>query len=82
MAKARKGEAIVAIELGSFRELAFDELRAFEREYRTRLKAYLESQLRDLDGRGAAIESESGRAAGAGSFVTSSNSARVDNGRS
>jgi DivIVA domain-containing protein len=28
-------------------------LRAFEREYRTRLKAYLESQLRDLDGRGA-----------------------------
>lgn len=28
-------------------------LRAFEREYRTRLKAYLESQLRELDGRGA-----------------------------
>ena len=28
-------------------------LRAFEREYRTRLKAYLESQLRDLEGRGA-----------------------------
>lgn len=27
-------------------------LRAFEREYRTRLKAYLESQLRDLEGRG------------------------------
>ena len=27
-------------------------LRAFEREYRTRLKAYLEAQLRDLDGRG------------------------------
>lgn len=26
-------------------------LRAFEREYRTRLKAYLETQLRDLDGR-------------------------------
>jgi DivIVA domain-containing protein len=32
-------------------------LRAFEREYRTRLKAYLESQLRDLDGRGAPAES-------------------------
>ena len=31
-------------------------LRAFEREYRTRLKAYLESQLRDLDGRGAPAE--------------------------
>ncbi|MDP9239825.1 MAG: DivIVA domain-containing protein [Actinomycetota bacterium] len=52
-----------------------EELKAFEREYRTRLKAYLESQLRDLDGRGAAIESDSGRAAGASSFVTSANSA-------
>jgi DivIVA domain-containing protein len=32
-------------------------LRAFEREYRTRLKAYLESQLRDLEGRqGAPVE--------------------------
>jgi DivIVA domain-containing protein len=31
-------------------------LRAFEREYRTRLKAYLESQLRDLDGRGVPAE--------------------------
>ena len=30
-------------------------LRAFEREYRTRLKAYLEAQLRDLDGRGGAV---------------------------
>jgi DivIVA domain-containing protein len=29
-----------------------DELRAFEREYRTRLRGYLESQLRDLDARG------------------------------
>lgn len=29
-------------------------LRTFEREYRTRLKSYLESQLRDLDGRGSA----------------------------
>ncbi|MEP6853439.1 MAG: DivIVA domain-containing protein [bacterium] len=52
-----------------------EELKAFEREYRTRLKAYLESQLRDLDGRGAAIESDSGRAAGTNSFVNSTNSA-------
>ncbi len=52
-----------------------EELKAFEREYRTRLKAYLESQLRDLDGRGAAIESDSGRAAGGSPFVTSGNSA-------
>jgi DivIVA domain-containing protein len=33
-------------------EQHIDGLRAFEREYRTRLKAYLESQLHDLDGRG------------------------------
>jgi len=32
-------------------EARIDELRAFEREYRTRLKAYLETQLRDLDNR-------------------------------
>lgn len=46
-----------------------EELKAFEREYRTRLKAYLESQLRDLDGRGATLESESGRAAGSSTFA-------------
>jgi DivIVA domain-containing protein len=33
-------------------ETHIEELRAFEREYRTRLKAYLETQLRDLTGRG------------------------------
>ena len=32
-------------------EARVEDLRAFEREYRTRLKAYLETQLRDLDGR-------------------------------
>ena len=35
-----------------------EELKQFEREYRTRLKAYLESQLRDLDSRGQGIETE------------------------
>lgn len=35
-----------------------EELKAFEREYRTRLKAYLESQLRDLEGRSQGIEAE------------------------
>jgi DivIVA domain-containing protein len=35
-----------------------EELKQFEREYRTRLKAYLESQLRDLDGRAQGIEAE------------------------
>ncbi|MFY1637533.1 DivIVA domain-containing protein [Solwaraspora sp. WMMB335] len=38
-----------------------EELKQFEREYRTRLKAYLESQLRDLDGRGQGLEAEMGR---------------------
>ena len=41
-----------------------EELKQFEREYRTRLKAYLESQLRDLDGRGQGIETELGRTDG------------------
>jgi DivIVA domain-containing protein len=34
-------------------EVQIEDLRAFEREYRTRLKAYLESQLSDLSTRGA-----------------------------
>jgi len=48
-----------------------EELKQFEREYRTRLKAYLESQLRDLEGRGQGLEAEiarsdNGRAVAAG----------------
>jgi DivIVA domain-containing protein len=39
-----------------------EELKQFEREYRTRLKAYLESQLRDLEGRGQGLEAEMTRA--------------------
>lgn len=35
-----------------------EELKQFEREYRTRLKAYLESQLRDLEGRAQGLETE------------------------
>jgi DivIVA domain-containing protein len=35
-------------------ERRLEELRTFEREYRTRLKSYLESQLRDLDASGKA----------------------------
>jgi DivIVA domain-containing protein len=38
-----------------------EELKQFEREYRTRLKAYLESQLRDLHGRGEGLEGDTGR---------------------
>jgi DivIVA domain-containing protein len=43
-----------------------EELKQFEREYRTRLKAYLESQLRDLEGRGQGLETELGRGGGNG----------------
>jgi DivIVA domain-containing protein len=46
-----------------------EELKQFEREYRTRLKAYLESQLRDLDGRGQGIEAELSRQAAANGEV-------------
>ena len=35
-------------------ERKIEELRTFEREYRTRLRSYLESHLRDLDSRGSA----------------------------
>ncbi|MGH3924335.1 MAG: DivIVA-like cell division protein Wag31 [Pseudonocardiaceae bacterium] len=42
-------------------EKKIDELRTFEREYRTRLKTYLESQLRELDGRGSAAPAETVR---------------------
>jgi DivIVA domain-containing protein len=38
-----------------------EQLKAFEREYRTRLKSYLESQLRDLDARAQASEAEVNR---------------------
>lgn len=41
-----------------------EELKQFEREYRTRLKAYLESQLRDLEGRGQGLEVEMDRTEG------------------
>src|SRR6266536_3350251 len=41
-----------------------EELKQFEREYRTRLKAYLESQLRDLDGHGKGLEAEMSRVEG------------------
>jgi DivIVA domain-containing protein len=42
-----------------------EELKQFEREYRTRLKAYLESQLRDLDGHGKGLDAELTRTEGA-----------------
>jgi DivIVA domain-containing protein len=38
-----------------------EELKTYEREYRTRLRSYLESQLRDLDSRGSAEPSTNNR---------------------
>jgi DivIVA domain-containing protein len=60
-------------------EKKIDELRTFEREYRTRLKTYLESQLRDLDGRGSAAPAES-RAAANGGYAASGYGQRADAG--
>ena len=37
-------------------ERKIEELRSFEREYRARLKSYLEGQLRDLDGRADGVQ--------------------------
>jgi DivIVA domain-containing protein len=42
-------------------EKRVEQLRTFEREYRVRLKSYLESQLRDLDASGRAEPAQSGR---------------------
>lgn len=51
-------------------EKKIDELRTFEREYRTRLKTYLESQLRDLGERGSAAPADS-RAGASGGYAAS-----------
>jgi DivIVA domain-containing protein len=42
-------------------ERKIEELRTFEREYRTRFRSYLESHLRDLDTRGSAEPSSASR---------------------
>jgi DivIVA domain-containing protein len=54
-AERRHVEAISGLEeKRSSLERKIEELRTFEREYRTRLRSYLESHLRDLDSRGSA----------------------------
>lgn len=57
-----------------------DELRTFEREYRTRLKTYLESQLRDLAGRGFAAPAEPARANSSPGYTASGFGSRADAG--
>lgn len=47
----------------SLLERKIDELRGFEREYRSRLKSYLESQLRDLESKAAVVPNRGGAAA-------------------
>jgi DivIVA domain-containing protein len=63
-----------------------EELKQFEREYRTRLKAYLESQLRDLDGSGKGLEAEmtradASRAAGGGGGLAAAGAGAYSGGR-
>jgi TolA-binding protein len=54
-AERRHVEAMGSLEeKRSSLERKIEELRTFEREYRTRLRSYLESHLRDLDSRGSA----------------------------
>jgi DivIVA domain-containing protein len=59
-------------------EKKIDELRTFEREYRTRLKTYLESQLRDLGERGSAAPPD-GRGSNGG-YAASGYGQRADAG--
>ncbi|MCW2639093.1 MAG: ag84 [Dactylosporangium sp.] len=71
-ARQRHQEAIAGLDTKrTALQKHIEELKQFEREYRTRLKAYLESQLRDLDGRAQGLDAdltrtENGRAAGGG----------------
>jgi DivIVA domain-containing protein len=61
-ARTRHAEAMGGLETKrTALQKHIEELKQFEREYRTRLKAYLESQLRDLHGRSEGLESEVAR---------------------
>jgi DivIVA domain-containing protein len=57
---ARKHTEVIAAlsQEKSTLEKKIDELRTLEREYRIRLKTYLQSQLRELDGRGSAAPAD------------------------
>jgi DivIVA domain-containing protein len=92
-ARARHAEAMGGLDTKrTALQKHIEELKQFEREYRTRLKAYLESQLRDLHGRGEGLEAEmnrgesarsgnTGSLAAAGSYNTGSRPALDQNGR-
>lgn len=83
-AERKQNEIMGAIQRDkSVLEKKIDELRTFEREYRTRLKTYLESQLRDLEGRGSAAPSDGAGATRSGSnggYAASGYGQRADTG--
>jgi DivIVA domain-containing protein len=54
----------------SLLERKIDELRLFERDYRTRLKSYLQNLMGDLDNRGSALPPRSGSGAGRASDLS------------
>jgi len=57
-AEQRKTQTLGSLEQErSLLERKIDELRSFERDYRTRLKSYLETQLRDLDAKATVVPS-------------------------
>ena len=61
-ARTRHAEAMGGLETKrTALQKHIEELKQFEREYRTRLKAYLESQLRDLHGRSEGLETDAAR---------------------
>ena len=60
-------------------EKKIDELRTFEREYRTRLKTYLETQLRDLGDRASAAPAD-GRGSPNGGYASTGYGQRADAG--
>jgi DivIVA domain-containing protein len=55
----------------SLLERKIDELRAFEREYRSRLKSYLEGQLRELESKAAVVPTRGSQSAPAASVGAS-----------
>ncbi len=64
-AETKKSQTLGALEQErSLLERKIDELRGFEREYRTRLKSYLETQLKDLENKGSLAPGRPGEGGG------------------
>ena len=63
-AEERQRETLGSLEREqSLLERRIDELRAFERDYRARLRSYLEGQLRELETRGVGVPTQEGERA-------------------